>query len=99
MSIRQIISRILDENCDRPHPEQALMILAAISDVGYVIVPKEPTMKMCEAGNVALENATDTDCDSDWDSAGDGHDGSNTYTIIRSTAPHEIFTAMIAASK
>ena len=60
---------------------------------GFVIVPKEPTKEMCEAGNVALENATD----SDWDSGPDG-ESHNSYTTIRSTASHEIFTAMVEAA-
>lgn len=40
MSLRQIVSRSIDENCDKLHPEQARLILSALADAGYEIVKK-----------------------------------------------------------
>ena len=53
MSLRHVISRALDENCDQLHPEQARRILSALTDAGFVIVPKEPTREMWAAGGDA----------------------------------------------
>ena len=53
----------------------------------------EPDKQMIEVGNTALDDATD----SGWDSDPDG-ESRNEYTTIRSTAPFEIFQAMMKAA-
>ncbi len=41
-SPRHVISRVLDEHCDKLHPEQARSIIQALDVHGWAIVPKEP---------------------------------------------------------
>lgn len=43
MSLRQVISRCLDVNCDQLHPEQARRILEALNTAGYAVVNKNQT--------------------------------------------------------
>jgi hypothetical protein len=67
-----------------------LMKMAAVAAIEAM---REPTKEAIEAGNTALENAID----SDWDSGPDG-ESHNSYTTVRSTAPCEVWQAMINAA-
>lgn len=40
---RHVISRTIDENCDRLHQEQARRIVEALDKHGWAIVPKGQT--------------------------------------------------------
>lgn len=94
MTPKEIIARIMDRIVDRPgHNMLASEVVKKLDAAGYAIVPKAPTKKMVEAGNVALEN----EIDEGWDSCSDG-EIYNSYTTVRSTAPHAVYTAMVDAA-
>lgn len=59
---------------------------------GMVLVPREPTKEMIEAGEASLEDSTE----SDWDSGSDG-ESHNTYTYFRSGHVRAAYLAMLAA--
>ncbi len=40
---RHIISRSLDQNCDKLHQEQARLIIKALDENGWAVVPKGQT--------------------------------------------------------
>src|ERR1019366_5193030 len=67
-------------------------ILYGLERAGLVIVPREPTKEMVDAGDTALNNCKDSGCDS-----GDG-EGYHFYEYIISGAQTTIEKAMIDAS-
>lgn len=42
---RHIISRTLDENCDKLHPEQARLIIAALAENGIKLITVTRTVR------------------------------------------------------
>lgn len=73
--------------------DHARAALIDIDAAGYIIVPKEPSRVMIEAGNGEAENQMEHD----WDSGSDG-ESHNSYTYLRSDAVRPIYKAMIAVA-